>query len=797
MQDNSQSDQAPGQAEKKNQLTPQRLFSDPPLGGNAPQNIRFSPDGSFVTFTAVALDDRERMDLWYITWPAPSSTSGSAEEPQAPSPQVLLDARNIGTTGKDIAKLSAAERAERERRRQFNHGITQYGWHPDGKHLFVPIDGQAYLCSGFNPNKRSNVPGTSEVSATNIFTQPLCPEGTRNSSFQLSPLGHQLSYVRDGNLFISSFVTENDSQRRGDRDPNNGLQIESIQEQQLTFDAIDSSTEKITNGLPDLLAAEEMHRFEGHWWSTDGRYLAYCKVDESAVEISHRLELDAAAARTVEQRYPGAGSQNPTTYLYLIDLETGGEHKIWQSSESAEYLARVYPIDGGFLLQSQDRLQQNLYLDEYLFARDVRAETFTESLSGNQTWPHLRRRYMEQADTWINLTDNLHVRNDGNIVLTSESSGRGQIGVLDNNDRLHQLRCPTHVNSILGLDDEYVYATGWQDTATENHLFKIDLAGGPYEQLSAQPGWHEFSLSLDNLLYIDRWSNETTPLRVDLCNTNDDESSTLYVETFDTAHPYAKFIDQHSTAILGTTPAVDGQLLDYRLTPPTHINGKHPVIVYVYGGPGAQMVKRDWGALVVQMFAHHGFAVLQVDNRGATNRGRIFESPIYRQMGHHEVIDQVSGLDILSNYPWIDRSQVGVYGHSYGGYMSLLCLCHAGEHFKAGAAVAPVSDWALYDSHYTERYMGLPQDNPDGYKQSNVLTHLHKLNNPLLLMHGMADDNVLFTHSTMIMSELQQRHQPFELMTYPGAKHSMQESSVSIHRFSMIIDFFRRTLGEG
>jgi dipeptidyl-peptidase-4 len=163
-------------------------------------------------------------------------------------------------------------------------------------------------------------------------------------------------------------------------------------------------------------------------------------------------------------------------------------------------------------------------------------------------------------------------------------------------------------------------------------------------------------------------------------------------------------------------------------------------------------------------------------------------------MGSIEVDDQLQALTILDNTSWADPSRIGVFGHSYGGYMSLMCLCQAGERFKAGAAVAPVADWRLYDTHYTERFMGLPNDDGDAYDKSSVLPHLHKLKRPLLLMHGMADDNVLFTHSTMLMSELQKLGKPFDLMTYPGAKHSMQETHISIHRFETILNFFQRNL---
>ncbi|MDA7723949.1 S9 family peptidase, partial [Pseudomonadales bacterium] len=259
-------------------------------------------------------------------------------------------------------------------------------------------------------------------------------------------------------------------------------------------------------------------------------------------------------------------------------------------------------------------------------------------------------------------------------------------------------------------------------------------------------------------------------------------------------HPYKPFHAHHVISTFGEIKAGDGQSMYYRLTPPADISGTHPTIVYVYGGPGAQKVRQEWGSLLVQMFCQHGYGVLELDNRGSTNRGRFFEAPLYRNMGSPEVDDQVLGLSVLAQTQWADLSRVGIFGHSYGGFMTLMSLCKAPDHFKAGVAVAPVSDWEIYDTHYTERYMGLPNDNVEGYKEGNVLTHVDKLSSPLLLIHGMADDNVLFTHSTMLMSELQKRNKAFELMTYPGAKHSMQETHVSIHRFNLILNFFNRKL---
>ncbi|NCF76425.1 MAG: alpha/beta fold hydrolase, partial [Proteobacteria bacterium] len=327
----------------------------------------------------------------------------------------------------------------------------------------------------------------------------------------------------------------------------------------------------------------------------------------------------------------------------------------------------------------------------------------------------------------------------------------------------------------------------------ENHLFEISLDGSGYRQLTVGAGVHDIVMHGDQSMFIDRYTDETLPMRITVEELDPTSSQTVYEETIGDTHRYAAYAKHHVTPTFGSIEAA-GHTLHYRLTPPAQISGQHPTIVYVYGGPGAQKVRRDWGSVLVQLFAQRGYGVLELDNRGSTNRGSAFEAGLYKRMGSIEVDDQVLGTQILHSASWADPDRIGVFGHSYGGYMTLMCLAKAGHCFKAGVAVAPVADWRLYDSHYTERFMGLPADNEEAYEESSVIPHLVNLERPLLLMHGMADDNVLFTHSTMLMSELQTLGKSFELMTYPGAKHSMQEVHVSIHRFNTLLDFFDREL---
>ena len=729
-------------------LTVERIFSSPALTGTPPTDLRFSPDDSFVTFRAPAADDRERYDLYKIDLV-------SAQQSH------WVDARDITSVSTDVTALTDTERAERERRRDFSHGITHYLWRPaHDDELLLPLNGQAYLLT---------VPlGTTEPRA-------LCPTNSRQSHFKFSPDGRWLAYVRDRDLFI--------------------LEVDSQIEYQLT--RTDQPT--LSYGLADFLAAEEMHRFDGYWWSLASDGIFYTAVDDSEVAPSHRLEIDANGAQSFVQRYPFAGHTNPQVTLFFqpLDAQFAGPQQtlpdnalcLWSSplaptiSEDI-YLARVIPLSHGLLIQVQDRRQQSL---RYLY------QVANESPNPYATsrWAEL---YTESSDTWVNLSDDTHEFDAQGIILTEESNGTRQLKIVAWDGTERTLPGPTHINRVIKRVGQHIYVCGWHTTPLENHLFALSIDGTPWRQVSTEPGWHEVTFNHQGTGYLDRFTDPTTLLKVSFHSLEPFTDTILHEERIDQNHPYAPYQTQHAKPSFGEFAAADGQNIHYRLTPPTKVVDQHPVILYVYGGPGAQKVRHDWGTLTVQLFAHHGFGVLEIDNRGSANRGREFEAPLYRHLGGVEVEDQVLGLSVLTDIDWADTERIGVFGHSYGGYMTLMCLGQQPTMFAAGVAVAPVCDWLLYDSHYTERFMGLPDENAEGYQQGNVLTHLKKITAPLLLMHGMADDNVLFQNSTMIMNRLQELGKPFELMTYPGAKHSMQEPHVAKHRFTQILNFFKKEL---
>jgi dipeptidyl-peptidase 4 len=705
------------------QLTVERLFSDPPLAPGLPADVRFSPDGSYLVYLRTAPDDRNRLDLW-------------RHDLSSNTVRCWIDARRLQDPSPAAAAPTAAEKAERERKRQFSSGITSYEISADGRHLLLPVDGAGFLL---------------DISSDEL--RRFTPAGTRQTDFQFSPGSRFISYVRDNNLYC--------------------YELADGTEHALT----DDGSELIANGIADFIAAEEMHRYSGHWWSDDETAIAFTRVDESPVAISRRYEIDADEFNVIEQRYPYAGADNADVTLKVVDRQQGSISSIdWQQAPD-DYLARVCWTGSELAVQVQSRDQQTLSLLRI------------DPVSGSR-----RQLLQEHSETWINLHDNFKPSGDERFLWTSERDGYSHLYLYDDG-KPHQLTAgDAAVNKVLHVGEDSVLIAGWFELPTEQHLYRVSLHGEPLQRISTDAGWHEFSVDTQGRYAVDRYSSLDDPGGLRLLDLQTDTITGLEEAGQDQQHPYQPYLDAHCAGQLGQLQAADGQTLHYRLTRPQHLTAAVPLIVLVYGGPGVQRVKNEWPPLTTQLFTQRGFAVLELDNRGSSNRGRAFEAPIYRQLGETEVADQVTGARFAASLDWVDADRIGVFGHSYGGFMTLMCLTKAPGVFKAGVSVAPVTDWGLYDTHYTERYLSTPGANPEGYQASSVFPYLENLRGRLLIIHGMADDNVLFTNSTRIFKALQQQIIPFEMMTYPGSKHALQEREVAIHRYNLILDFFERNL---
>lgn len=706
-----------------------RLFSEPALSGQVPQDIQFSPDGERVSYLATAPNDLNRLNLYACSLDGRRIT-------------LLLDATTLEETA--VEEMTDEERAQRERKRAFGGGVTGYAWLPDSRRLLINADGAALVLDSATRDPRR-----------------LTPQGTRQTDIRLSPTGDLFAFVRAGDLYL----------RRFDSDV----------EQRITNDAVDG----LSNGLAEFIAQEEMQRLEGYWFSPDDRWLIYAKVDDRGVAETYRYEFSDTGLQAFAQRYPYAGASNARVTLWCVECDNGARCEVAWSDAPDDYLARVQVAANGIWVQAQSRDQTRLALKRFSFAGE---------------W--LETPLVEQHATWVNLHDNLKfVPDSEDFLWTSERDGHQHLYLYhagrDQGDRAVQLtEGAGRVNAIVHVEAACAMVLGWRDAATEQHLFRVWFDGREVEKLSDEAGWHDVVISPNGRHWVDRLTSLSQPPGLSLRSFQDGTDAALAPNTLVEGHPYHGFLDAHVAPQLGTLDAEDGQELHFRLTLPVEFdpNRRHPVLVNVYGGPGVQRVRNAWAPLTLQLFARAGIAIFELDNRGGSNRAKAFEDPLHGRLGEVEVTDQLRGVDYLRSLDWVDAGRIGVFGHSYGGYLTLLCLARGEGVFRCGVSEAPVTDWRLYDSHYTERYLGMPDANPEGYAASNVIDQLEGIEGALLVTHGMADDNVLFAHSTLLFKALQDRHKRFEMMTYPGAKHSLQERNVAIHRYQTILDFLRREL---
>ncbi len=353
---------------------------------------------------------------------------------------------------------------------------------------------------------------------------------------------------------------------------------------------------------------------------------------------------------------------------------------------------------------------------------------------------------------------------------------------------------------MLAVDEAagLVYFASNKDAVIDQQIYTVRIDGqdaAEPRRISRGDGWHaaQFARNPKRVaLYVDTFSNSDTPPQVSIHAPDGRRVAWIEANPLDSSHPYWPYLDHHVLPEFGHIRAEDGQDLEYMLMKPPDFDPsrRYPVFVTVYGGPTVQLVKRTWPNVIDEYMAQHGYVVFTLDNRGSARRSRAFSDPIYRRLGEIEVRDQLAGIRWLGGLPWIDAKRIGVFGWSYGGYMTLMLLGKGAGLIAGGAAVAPVTDWRLYDTAYTERYLGTPKENPQGYADSSVFTSLTGLKSALFLAHGMADDNVLFVNSTRLMSELQSRGVQFELMTYPGAKHGLSTPQMKIHIYTAVRDFF-------
>jgi dipeptidyl-peptidase-4 len=715
-------------------LTLDRIHSDPSLSGPGVRSLKVSPDGARVTFLRGREDNQFQLDLWEFNL-KDKTTHRLVDS------KILVPEEN----------LSDAEKARRERERTASlKGILSYSWSPDGKRLLVPIAGNLYLIDAAKPDEARMV-------ASGNVLDP-----------KISPQGRYVSFVRDQNLFV--------------------IELSTGKEKQLTTDGKGT----IHNAEAEFVAQEEMSQTTGYYWAPDDSAIAYKRYDEAPVPVVRRFEIFADRTEVVEQRYPAAGDPNVLVQLKIVSPTTGEIRDVALGAEQDIYLVRAdwSANSKALLLQRQTRDQKKLELIS------VDAATLAQKVLITETSP-----------TWVSIFDDLRFLSDNKgFIWASERSGRKHLYLYDMNGKLkHAISAGNWgIDRLLALDEKNgrVYVQSNRDAVIDSQTYALKLDGSSADKpvrLTQGDGWHDSSFARNGEVFVDTYSSPDTPPQVSIRRPDGAMIQWLEHNELNASHPYGKYLDAHLKTEYGTLKAKDGQTLYYSIVKPSGFDAskKYPVYLSTYGGPHSQHVSRKWGNFFDQYMAQQGFVVWRLDNRGSYRRERAFTDANYLQLGRVEVEDQLTGIEWLGQQSFVDAKRIGVFGWSYGGFMTLRLLAEASDKIAMGVSVAPVTDWTLYDTHYTEQFMGTPKDNAAGYAYSGVYSHLDGLKSPLLLMHGMADDNVLFTNTTRMIDALVKRNVHFELMTYPGGKHGISGRAPQRHVYGNIEAFFKKNLKPG
>jgi len=643
------------------------------------------------------------------------------------------------------------------RRADLESEIAAYQWSPRGDSLVLESGGDLFLLA---------LPGH----AVRRLTETAAAE--KDPKF--SPDGTRIAFVRGFNLYL--------------------FDLASGAERALTQDGKEN---EIVNGAPDWLYWEEIwHRNPtGYWWSPDGRSIAYYRFDESDVPAHPLVDEGVKIPRVGWQKYPKPGDVNPKVRVGVLDLGSG--KTTWmETGDPAQYLARVaWTPDGAALaIQAMNRSQSRLDLLRCTAADGHCGTLLTES-----------------SPTWINVVDDMRFLPDGRFLWMSEHNGehsgwRQLFLYGPDGKQIRQITPDGWVLSSLervpeaGEKEPWVLFTGYRRdggsvlSAVDRQVVRVPLLGGPAEVLTPEPGGHSALAAPHTGSWVHSWSTADVPDRAEVRLAGARKvvplPYTAPAKYDPAALPQSEFL---------TIPGPGGVLLPARLIKPVPFDPgrRYPVIMFQYGGPASQTVVNRWDrgrrTLFHKRMAQRGFAVLTVDGQNTVFFGQEGENLDFRHMGEANLAAQLAAVDYLKQQPWADTKNIGLWGWSGGGFTTLYCLLHKPGVWKAGVAGAPVTDWRLYDSVYTERFLRTPQDNEDGYRESSPITYADRLKDHLLIVHGLADDNVHPQNSVQMIDRLVHAGRPVEEAFYPGEKHGMKPPSIR-HFFERMEEYWTRTL---
>jgi len=711
-------------------LTIETMYQPGGLTGRAPETMEWSPDGTKLTFVQ-RNEKGEKGELWYV-----NTATGEKN--------VLVSASKLASLDPDVNKVVKNER-EKERRTRYH--VAAYLWAPDSKHLIFDSQGQLWLYD--------------LATATAVqFTSASDPSGDP----KFSPDGAHVAYVRKHNLFVRP--------------------VSGKDEKQLTKDI----GEDRLNGDIDWVYAEELGVRSNYFWSPDSKEIAFLHMDETEVPTYPITDWLPTHPNVEYEKYPKVGDPNPVVKLGVVDADKGKVRWISLASDKESYIPRFgWVRDGVIWAEVLNRTEDKMDL-YFVDAKSGKSRiVLTETTPG--AWidfEHVEVRFLKSNGQflWPSWRDgNMHLY----LYSFDKQSPMGAEAKLD-----RQLtKGDFEVLGIEGVDEATgtIFFSANKDDPRQVQLYSVQLDGMEFKALTNEEGIHSGNFSDDGKHYTHTFFGPRTATTITLCAVGGTcgpvwKARDAIAEYGLRAPKYLEFKADDGTTLYG-------RLL---LPPDAAASAKIPLIVNIYGGPAAQMVRKGAPDPFDEILSQKGFAIFAVDNRGTPGRDQKFQTAIRHEFGAIELKDQLTALDqLFAQYPQLDKDRAAIWGWSNGGSMTLYAMTHS-DRFRAGVAVAPVTDQVNYDSIYTERYMGLLKDDKAGYEQSDVTQDAGKLHGALLLVHGTSDDNVHFQNSIQMINALIDAGKQFRLMVYPNKTHSIAGKDARVHLFTMIVDHFEREL---
>lgn len=593
----------------------------------------------------------------------------------------------------------------------------------------------------------------------NKTTEPIFKDKIRLAEF--SPNNKHIAFVYKSNLYVKDLSSKKITQ--------------------ITNDGKDRN---IINGTTDWVYEEEFAITKGFEWSPDGNKIAFFKFDESKVKEFNMLTWDHLYPSEHRFKYPKAGEDNSVVDVFIYDLNSQKSTKLNTGSENDQYIPRFYwlPNSNTLTVLIMNRLQNHYELVQY-----------------NHDGFDKRSVYKEDNKYWIDVPEIFFTSDGKQMILNSEKDGYNHIYIVETSDgtSTQLTKGEWDIESIIGVDEnnKKIYFSAWMETPLETVVASVSM-DGKTEIISKKKGSNSAIFSTKFGYYFNTYSSSTAPPEVNLFN-----SKGKLVRNIVSNNALKEKLKKYQISYpeFFTFKTSEDISLNAWMIKPSNFdkNKEYPVLMHVYGGPGSQTVENKWNAFDFfwyQILADKGYIIVSVDNRGTGARGEEFKKCTYLQIGKHETEDQIEGAKYLANLPYVDSKRIGIWGWSYGGYMSTLCITKGADVFKTAIAVAPVTTWRYYDNIYTERFMRTPQENADGYDDNSPINHVKKMKGNFLLIHGTSDDNVHYQNSMMLTDALVKANKQFEMFMYPNKDHGISGGITRYHLYVKLTDYIERKL---